>query len=152
MRKTQKTAIVGGTVAVLFAGGVAFAAWTSTGNGSGAANAGHQVDLTVTGDTAVDNLYPTLTVQVPVKIKNNNPYPVELDSITYKAAGSSTDTTGCTVANVNVVDLTAIGERIPANTQGVAHDMAVTMIANAASECQDAEFTLNFDASAHSVD
>lgn len=151
MRKSQKTAIIGGTVAVLFAGGIAYAAWTSTGNGSGAADAGHQVDLTVSGGIAVDSLYPTLSVTVPVTVKNNNPYPVHLTDITYKASGSSSDAgADCTVSNIDVTDPFSGDEVLGAGATSASHDATVTMIADAASLCQDVTFTVNFDASAHS--
>lgn len=147
MRKTQKIAIVGGTVGVLMAGGVAFAAWTSTGSDTGNVTAGQQVNLSVdAGD--VDSLYPTLTVDVPVKVTNNNPYPVTLSTIHYTAAGSSTSDAGCTLSNVTVVDPDPAGETLAAHTQGAAHNAQVTMVASAANACQNAVFTLNFTATA----
>jgi hypothetical protein len=133
------------------AGGVAFAAWTSTGNGSGSADAGHQVDLTVNSAKAVDSLYPTLEVQVPVSVTNHNPYPVHLTDITYNAAGSSsTAGTDCTVSNIQVTNPFSGDEVIAAGDTSATHNATVTMIADAASGCQDATFTINFDASSHS--
>jgi hypothetical protein len=151
MRKTQKIAIVGGTVGVLMAGGIAYAAWTSEGNGSGTATAGHEVDLTVAGGDAVGSLYPTLSLTVPVTVKNNNTYPVHLTDITYNATGSSSDAgAGCTASNIEVSDPFSGDEVLAAGATSASHDATVTMIADAASDCQDATFTINFDASAHS--
>jgi len=151
MRRIQKISIVGGTVATLMAGGIAYAAWTSEGNGSGTATAGHELDLSVTGGDAVGSLYPTLSLTVPVTVKNNNSYPVHLTDITYNAAGSSSDAgAACTVANIEVTDAFSGDETLAAGATSASHDATVTMIADAASACQDAKFTINFDASAHS--
>jgi hypothetical protein len=147
MRKTQKIAFVGGTVGVLMAGGVAFAAWTSSGSDTGNVTAGHQVNLSVdAGD--VSGLYPTLGVDVPVKVTNNNPYPVTLSTIHYTDAGSSTSAAGCALSNVVVDDPDPAGEILAAHTQGAVHMAHVTMIAGADTSCQDAVFTLNFTATA----
>jgi hypothetical protein len=60
MRKTQKTTVVvGGTIAAVLVGGVAFAYWTTSGGGSGSAttSAGNSAAVHVAGDVAGD-LYP----------------------------------------------------------------------------------------------
>jgi hypothetical protein len=155
MRKTQKLAIVGGTVGVLMAGGVAFAAWTSTGSGDGSATAGSQTGLVVTGGTAVDSLYPTTSVTFPVTVSNKNPYAVQIRSLAYDADDSSSNVSGCTVDDVDVQLDDAVGDVIAAGssstpTDSAAYTATVTMDADAAPECQGATFTFNFDASADS--
>jgi hypothetical protein len=152
MRKTQKTALVGGTVAVLFAGGVAFAAWTSTGNDTGSVAAGHQVDLGVVVGTATD-LQPTLTKTVTVKVTNNNQYPVAVDSVVFKADASDVsggDGIGCSLDDIVVHPVTTASDYL-APDGDVTYQADVEMIADASPDCQNATFNLNYAASAHSV-
>lgn len=155
MRKTQKTAIVGGTVAVLFAGGVAFAAWTSTGTGTGEVTAGSENGLTV-HVTSATNLKPTETVSLDITVDNGNTYAVNLDSLNYDAASSSVsdgDGPGCSVADLSFVEsLPSITDRIDDSGTSAIHTVDVTMDADASPDCQNAKFNLVFDASAHSVD
>lgn len=155
MRKIQKTAVVGGTVAVLFAGGIAYAAWTSEGSGSGTASAGSESGLTVHVTNASD-LKPTETVTLDITVDNGNSYAVNLDSLTYDAADSTVSGglgPGCSVSDLsNVESLSGIVDRIAGNGTSAAHTVEVTMDADAANDCQGADFDLTFDASAHSVD
>jgi hypothetical protein len=155
MRKTQKIAIVGTTVGILMAGGVAYAAWTSEGTGNGTATAGSQTGLVVTGGSAVDSLFPTKSVTFPVTISNKNPYDVQIRSLDYDADDSGSDHAGCGVGDVDVVIADATGDVIGAGSESTPTDSdeytaTVTMHADAASECQGATFTFNFDASADS--
>ena len=45
----RKITVIAASIAVLMVAGVAFAAWTSTSSGTGAAHAGSHADLTTTG-------------------------------------------------------------------------------------------------------
>jgi hypothetical protein len=157
MRKIQKTAVVGGTVATLMAGGVAFAAWTSTGNGSGTATAGAAGGLTVHVAPAT-GLKPTETVTLDITVDNSNSYAVNLDSLTYSASASSVSggiggDPACALTDLSAVQsLSGITDRIPGGGTSAAHTVHVTMDDAAANACQGATFTLNYVASAHSVD
>jgi hypothetical protein len=153
MRKTQKIAIVGGTVGVLMAGGIAFAAWTSTGSDTGTVTAGHQVNLFVDADEAATDLQPTLTKQVSINVRNDNQYPVELDSIVFQPGSSSVSGglgPACSLSDVIVHPISTAADRLAPNGD-VTYQADVEMIANANSDCQDAVFNLNFKATAHSV-
>jgi hypothetical protein len=151
MRKIQKTAIVGGTVATLLAGGVAFAAWTSTGSGAGTVTAGSETGISVTAGSASD-LFPGQAKTITVTVTNDNDYDVKLDSLAYNSAapGSFTSETGCDVSNVDVDLPFTAGEVVPAGETSEDYVATVTMDDDAAEACQGAEFTLNFDASADS--
>lgn len=155
MRKIQKTAIVGGAVATLMAGGVAFAAWTSTGQGTGTAEAGQAAGLTV-HVTGASDLKPTESVSLDITVDNGNSYAVNLDSLTYNPTASSVsggDGPGCSVADLSSVDsLPSITDRIAGNDTSAIHSVDVTMDDDASPDCQNATFNLVFDASAHSVD
>jgi predicted transcriptional regulator len=155
MRRIQKISIVGGTVGVLMAGGIAYAAWTSEGSGSGTATAGTASGLTV-HVTAATDLKPTETKTMDITVDNGNTYAVNLDSLTYNAADSSVSGglgPNCSVADLSNVDsLPTITDRIAGSGTSVAHTVSVTMDDNANNDCQGAVFHLSFDASAHSVD
>ena len=143
MRKTQKTAVVGGTVAVLLAGGVAFAAWTSTGSGTGSATAGSAVELTVAGNEAT-GLYPTGTVAGTVTVTNPNPYAVTISSIDF--TGATTEADGCEASTVTVADLSGLSEVLTASGGDHTFAVEVSMSNDATDECQGATFELNYTA------
>lgn len=156
MRKTQKIAIVGGTVGVLMAGGIAFAAWTSTGSGTGTATAGTDSGIVVDGND-VSGLFPTGSKDITVTVTNSNPYAVDLDSLT--ADSVTVDAThgdaGCVVTDIVTADsgdYLASADRIAANGAFITRDLTVHMDADAADACKGATFTVSYTGSAHSVD
>ncbi|HET6166626.1 MAG TPA: hypothetical protein VFE07_07335 [Marmoricola sp.] len=158
MRKTQKFAIVGGTVGVLMAGGIAFAAWTSTGTGTGTVTAGHQQDLVVTAGSASE-LYPTGFRTVDVQVKNVNPYPVSIDQLELNGAVADQaigddDGPACDPATDVTALVVASGATTyiaPGATVTVSNAVKLSMDANAADNCQLDEFTVGVKATAHSV-
>jgi hypothetical protein len=156
MRKIQKTAIVGGAVATLMAGGVAFAAWTSTGLGTGTATAGSEAGLTAVTVTPATDLKPSETVTMGITVDNGNTYAVNLDSLTYKPLLSSVSGgkgIGCSVSDLESVEsLSGITDRIAGLDTSTSHTVHVKMKAAASDDCQGAQFNLKFEASAHSVD
>jgi hypothetical protein len=146
MRKTQKIAIVGGTVAVLFAGGVAYAAWTSSGSGTGSATAGSAVDLNVSGDP-VSSLYPTVDLPATVDITNPNPYNVTLSSLDFTGATVDLGHSTCDPSTVTVADLTGLSDVVQANgANTITKDVTVSMSNAATDACQGATFTLSYTA------
>lgn len=159
MRKTKKISIVGGTVGVLMAGGIAFAAWTSTGEGSGDVTAGHQEDLVVTGGTA-SGLFPTDTKHFKVTVSNvDNPYKVEIDKI--ELNGTITVANASNIAGEAVCDADDVTAEVVANGAGttiaandsvdVAESVALTMHGDASGNCQGATFTVPVKATAHAI-
>lgn len=66
--------------------GTAFAAWTSSGSGSGQARSTTSVNSVISAGTNAADLYPGAVSSVQVAISNPNPYPVVVNSI---SAGSS---------------------------------------------------------------
>lgn len=153
MRKIQKTAIVGGTVGVLLVGGIAYAAWTSSGSGTGPVTAGTAAGLTV-HVTAATDLKPSETKTMSITVDNGNTYAVNLDSLTYNPVDSSVagGIGSCSITDLsNVQSLPTITDKILGTGTSAAHAVNVTMAADASNGCQGAVFTLSFDASAHSV-
>jgi hypothetical protein len=84
-RLTATAVLTGG----LLVAGVAFAAWTATGSGSGYAKAGAAQPLgtlDASAQTSAD-LYPGVTDgDVVLEIDNPNPYPVEVTSVSADGA------------------------------------------------------------------
>ncbi|HSE72822.1 MAG TPA: hypothetical protein VLA97_18805 [Nocardioidaceae bacterium] len=153
MQNKKRAALVTGTTLALVGGGIAFAAWTSTGTGTGSVTAGSEVDLTVEqSDTeAVSGLFPTGSKTITISVTNPNPYAVELDTLAWDggvvADNSECDTTSVTA---ELAPGQALGDRI-ASDGTVSKEFVVSMAADADPDCQGATFTLDFDASAHSV-
>ena len=143
MRKSQKTAVVGGAVAALFVGGVAFAAWTSTGTGTGTATAGQAVNLVVEGNS-IAGLYPTGEFPATVKVTNSNPYDVTLSGLDF--TGATSDKPGCNASSVTVADLTGLSDVVAKNGGEVTKDVVVSMSNGANDDCQGAVFTLSYTA------
>lgn len=82
----KKLFLVPFVVGALFAGGVAFAAWTSSGSGTGSAQSTTSIDSVIAPGTSAADLYPGATGSVTVTVSNPNPYPIVVNSI---SAGSS---------------------------------------------------------------
>lgn len=150
-KNTKRVAIVGGTVAALLGGGIAFAAWTSTGTGSGSAVADYaNADLGVTV-TTVNGLYPTGSFNVPFTVANTNPYNVTLTKVTLE--GVTSDKTGC--ASSVVADTpsanpanTLIDTDQIAKTTGVtpSANFPIKMLNTADDTCKGATFTVTLKA------
>ena len=154
MRNSKRISVLAGGTAALIGVGVAFAAWTTTGTGTGTAGAAGMglANMTISG-AQVTGLYPTGSQVSAVTVTNNNPYPVELDDLTFVSA--STTQVGCdasaVTAALNTGEL-ADGDYIAPNGGTVVNDFRVSMDADADDECKDATFTLDYSTSGHSVD
>jgi hypothetical protein len=143
MRKTQKIAIVGGTVGILMAGGVAYAAWTAEGSGHGTAKGGTAITLGVEGND-ISDIYPTGSFPATVKVTNPNPYAVTLSSVDF--TGATTTAVGCDASTVDVADLTGLTQVLDANGGDHTFAVTVTMSNDATDECQGATFELAYTA------
>lgn len=86
MRTTKKLGGLAAVTTMMLGAGVAFASWTSTGDGAGSAESTtDQQSAIAAGDWAAD-LYPGATKSVTVTVDNPNDYPVIVTQI---SAGSS---------------------------------------------------------------
>jgi hypothetical protein len=118
---TTRNRIIGAgvTLVVLAAVGLAYAAWTSSGSGSGYAKAGTAQQLTTVDVSAntTATLYPGSNGNVRIKIANPNPYPVRVTditgngAITADAGHASCVTTGVTFTDQTgqTIDVSATG-------------------------------------------
>lgn len=135
------TALVLGALIV----SVAFAAWTSTGSGSGRAKSLTAQNLTVTARTGAADLYPGFNDgDLYFTVANPNPYDVTFTSATFGAVTSS-DTTACPSTNVTVDgSATGLNVTIPGNSAGtdLKIDNVVNMVSGAPDGCQDKTFDI----------
>lgn len=142
MRHSTKIAGLGIITSGLLATGVAFAAWTAGGAGSGYAKAGTAVALGTVSAVPVDNLYPGGSADVEITIDNPNPYPVRVTSI----AGAGAITSGITACDgatgVTFADQTGTWD-VPANASAPFTLTDAASMSNVSDNaCQGATFTI----------
>ena len=153
---TTRNRIIGAgiTLVVLAAVGLAYAAWTSSGSGSGYAKAGTAQQLTTVDVSAntTATLYPGSNGNVRIKIANPNPYPVRVTdvtgngAITADAGHASCVTTGVTFTNQTgqSIDVAANGDTETTLTN------AASMSNASDNGCQGAVFTIPVSLSGNS--
>ncbi len=143
-RLGRKGTVIGVLVGSMFAAGIAFAAWTASGTGSGYAKATTAQALTTVDVSAstTATLYPGATGDVSLRIDNPNPYPVRVTDVAGNGAITSS-APGCNVASVTFTDQSGLTLDVAA---GGAADFtlvgAVQMSAAANDGCQGATFTI----------
>jgi hypothetical protein len=143
MRNTKRAAVVGLGIVGVMGAGVAFAAWTTEGTGTGSATAGSDQPLTVTVSPAT-GLFPTGTTNVPFTVTNPNSYAVTLSQATL--TNVTVDKTGC-VPSVVTGSPVSLTDRIAAGATSTSKSFPVTMSNAATDECKGAVFTLTLKVS-----
>jgi hypothetical protein len=147
---TRKTRLVGGAIVILVLGvvGLVYAAWTTSGSGSGYAKAGTAQALTTVDASAATtaDLFPNTDGTVKVNIHNPNPYQVTVTDVT-AGAGAVTATGGigtCTTTGVSLNDQHGLSIVVPANgNSGVVTLNNAAHMSNASENgCQGATFTI----------
>ncbi|WP_439380019.1 hypothetical protein [Amycolatopsis lexingtonensis] len=134
------TTVVGATLG----GGIAVAAWTSSGSGTAGAKAGTaSAPSTGTVDASALTtglLYPGVSGAALIRISNPNPYPVKVSSIT--GNGTPTATGGCPGAAVSWVAQQPNAPLDAGATSTLTLTGAVSMLPTADDSCQGAVFTI----------
>jgi hypothetical protein len=157
-KSAKKLSVVLVSVAAASAVGVAFAAWTSGGLGSGSAAATTSEESVIAADTFAADLFPGALKSVTVSITNPNDYPVV---VTQVSAGSSDPVNGCAAGSVFSTGLgTATssdalaqaggGTTIAANASGV-YRLETRMIGDATNACKAQTFNLPLTARVQSA-
>lgn len=152
MKLAKRILIAAVPTALLLGGGIAYAAWTMSGTGSGKATAGTASNLTVTV-ADVTGLYPGITAKnLDVKVAHTNAFPITLTGVTFGTITS--DHAGCNVSSVIVTPVAATyfddTRDIAANTNGTFTLGTVTMDNSSLDACQGATFTIPVDVTAKS--
>jgi hypothetical protein len=142
---TKKRIITGGVTILVFAVvGLVYAAWTTSGSGSGYAKATTAQALTTddVSATTTGQLYPGGTGDVKVKINNPNPYPVVVTDVTGSGAITAS-AAGCTTTGVTFTDQTGKTIQIAANgNTSVTFNNAASMSNASLNACQGNTFTI----------
>ncbi|GLY49736.1 hypothetical protein [Lentzea sp. NBRC 102530] len=141
MRK--RTAVIAAVAVLAVGGGVAYAAWSSTGSGSGSVGSTTSVNSTITPVDGAGGLYPGKTVSFSVTINNPNGYPVKVTSI---SAGASEEVGGCAAATVTSVAVSNPAGTIATGESGT-YVLQATMKTDASDACQGKAFSLPLTAS-----
>ena len=129
-----------GAAALVMAGGIAYAAWTTNGTGAATAKTGTVAALEAQATIVGGPLYPGATADLKVVVTNPNASPVTVTTIT---AGAVTASPGCTTPGVTVTTSGAASFVVPANGS-VTRTLpaAVGMSTASSSNCQGAAFTV----------
>jgi hypothetical protein len=157
-RLSRKQRLVGGavTLLVLAVAGLVYAAWTTTGGGSGYAQAGtvqdlSTIDVSANVGTLPNKLYPGTTGDVLIQIHNPNPFPVTVTDVT-AGSGSVTADTGhssCTTTGVSFIDQSPLATPIAVPANGNSAERTLTNAAQMSNvsqnACQGATFTIPVD-------
>ena len=141
MRKISKrTAVVLGIAGVVVVTGVAYAAWTSTGAGSGSVTSTTVQASVISSDSTGTPLYPGAAKTFTVKITNPNAYAVVVNTI---STGSSDAVNGCAAGSVlsDAFSATSPNPVVLAGATGT-YTLTAHMIADPSNACQGQTFTL----------
>lgn len=140
MTKRKRAAILVGGVAVLATAGIAFAAYLSSGTGTGGTTSSVAATSTISSASGGAQLYPGSSTAYSVSITNPNPYPVKVVSI---SASSSQATAGgsCPAATVTSPAVANPAGTIAPGATG-AYPLTATMLADPNNACQGQSFTM----------
>jgi hypothetical protein len=146
-RKLTARITAGGiVVGAMLAAGVAFAAWTATGSGSGYAKATTAQALTTVDVSASTpaTLYPGATGNVKLSISNPNPYPVTVSSVSGNGAITSEKGAACNASTgVTYSNQTGLSLAVPAAGSATFTLAGAVSMSNASDDsCQGAVFTI----------
>jgi hypothetical protein len=152
--------VVAGLVLALLGVAVAVAAWTSSGSGPGAAQAGTAAGVTLAAGTPSASLVPTASADVATVISNSNSYKVHVSSIALDSSqgtnGFAVDAghSGCNLAALSYSTQTNGGAGWDVTAGGNSSlDLsgAISMSNAAVDACQGATFTVYLTATAVSA-
>ena len=146
-RKLTARITAGGiVVGAMLAAGVAFAAWTATGSGSGYAKATTAQALSTVDVSASTpaTLYPGATGNVKLSISNPNPYPVTVSSVSGNGAITSDKGAACNASTgVTYSNQTGLSLAVPAAGSATFTLTGAVSMSNASDDsCQGAVFTI----------
>ena len=158
-KKTRAVVIL----ALVIAGsviGVAIAAWTTGGSGSGQASAGTAASMTISAGTPSTNLYPTASADVAAVVSNPNPYKVHVSSVSLGAVTVDGGHSACNTRQRHrhlTTDNSGTGWDVPAKSGAVNGSLnldlanAISMSNAANDSCQGATFTVALTATGAST-
>jgi hypothetical protein len=133
-------------VAAAIATGIAWAAWNTSGSGTGYAKAASSSDLVLADASAATgaDLFPGAGGDVKVKVTNPNAFPVRITAVTGTGAITSTGGAACNASTgVTFTDQTGLSLDLdPGETDTFTLNDAVSMSNASANACQGAVFSV----------
>jgi len=145
-RLSRKGTVVAVLAGMVFAAGIAFAAWTATGTGSGYAKATTAQPLTTVdvSATTAATLYPGADGDVELEIVNPNDYPVRVTGVDGNGAITVDGAhAACNVGSLTFTDQSGLTLDVGAGTSApFTLAGAVNMGGGANDSCQGATFTI----------
>jgi hypothetical protein len=147
---TKRTSAILAFTAVAVGGGVAWAAWTASGTGTGTAQAGKSINLrTAATTTSGTALYPGAKGDLKVRVVNDNGFKIQITTVA-RGEGDVTASqphhgNGCAGAatGVSIPSVTAESWIVNANTtQEFTLADSVSMSNASHTACQGATFTI----------
>lgn len=151
MKFRTKFAALATAAAVTGVAGIAFAAWTSTVDGTGSARAttsdAGTGDLDPVTVVAANDLYPGAVKSTFVTITNDNDYPIEVTKI---RAGSSRASGACAVDSVRTDEKANAGNAIAQTNASTliapdgtgTYELVLRMHNDASNDCKSASFVI----------
>jgi hypothetical protein len=123
---------------------LAFAAWNSTGSGSGSAQATTAKALTTTAASTTAQLFPGANGDLKITIKNDNGYPVQVTDVTGSGTITSDKGSACDASTgVTFTDQHTQALDVPAGSSATFTLSSVVHMSNASDNaCQGAVFTI----------
>jgi hypothetical protein len=147
----RKLVFVLAAIVVLVLSSIVFAAWSTSGSGTGYAKAGTASALTLgdaTASTTAD-LYPGSTGTVQLKVTNPNSFPVRITAVSKQAAGSITSDKGASCnasTGVTFNNQTGLTLDLAAGATSTFPLSGAVSMSNASDNtCQGAVFTIPVD-------
>ncbi len=118
-RSSRKTTVIASFL-VLAVAGAAYAYWTAGGSGTGTAETGESVPLTVNQVTVLDPMYPGDTAQtISGTFTNTNEGPVYVTSVTASIASVTDGDGACSAADYLLGnEVMTVGAEVPVGTGG----------------------------------
>lgn len=141
-RSKQRLAVAGGLLLAVVGAGVAFAAYLSSGVGSGSATSSTAVNSTIAPGDSGAALYPGATGNFTVTINNPNPYPVRVVTISAGSSNATGPSGSCAAGTVTSTALTnPPATVIPPGGSG-SYTLGSKMAADPDNSCQGQTFTI----------
>ena len=145
-RRGRKIIVVVAAAILVVAAGVAYAAWTASGSGSGYAKAGtaQALDSVDVSATTSATLYPGATGDLQLRIDNPNPYPVRVTSVTGSGAITSDKGAACNASTgVTFADQSGLTLDVAASSASTFTLSGSVSMSNASdNSCQGSVFTV----------
>ena len=146
-RRGRKKVLLAAAAAILVvAVGVAYAAWTAGGSGSGYAKATTAQALSTIDVSATTpaTLYPGATGDLKLEIDNPNPYPVRVTSVSGAGTITSDKGAACDASTgVSFADQTGLTLDVPGSSSATFTLSGAVSMSNASdNSCQGAVFTV----------